>query len=78
MLLIPLKHVGRGNHFAFQPLQLSNITIFSYHLMLQVWYNPWIRKELIHSKFTIRINFWNGFSLSLNLLLLTKLEENSA
>ena len=39
----PFKHVGRHESFGFSTLQLSNNIITFYHLILQVWYNPWIR-----------------------------------
>ena len=73
-----LKHVGRVESVGFSTLKLSNITYLSYHPMLQVWYNPWIKESLSHSKFNIRSSFWNGFSLRLILLVLTKLEDNNA
>ena len=39
-----LKHVGRDESFIDRLVcqRLSNIIIASYHLMLQVRYNPWI------------------------------------
>ena len=48
-LILLWKHVvtyifGNNESFGFSTLQVSNITIISYHLMLQVWYNikSWI------------------------------------
>ena len=47
-------------------------SIDCYHLVMQVWYNLLIKDWLLHSKFGMRISFWNGFSLNLILLLLTE------
>ena len=37
-----LKYVARDESFGLSSLQLSNIIIASYHLLLQVRYNTWI------------------------------------
>ena len=50
------------NHLVIQPYTSSILLFFSYHLMLQVWYNLWIREYLLHSKFNKRRSFWIGFS----------------
>ena len=70
-----LKHVAMlvgVNHLDLQPCSSEIQLLLSYHLMLQVWYNPWIREQLLHSKFSMRRSFWNGFSLDLILLLVTR------
>jgi hypothetical protein len=43
-----LKHVGRVYHLVFQPYNLAILLWFSYHLMLQVWYNLWTKEYLLH------------------------------
>ena len=53
------------NHLVCQPQNRAIFLLLSYHLMSQVWCNPWIKEELLHLKFGIRRRFWNGFPLSL-------------
>ena len=67
-----LKDVGRGESFDFQPCSSPILLLLYYHLMLQMRYNPWIMEQLLRSKYSLSISFWNGSSLGLIILLLTR------
>ena len=69
-----LEHVGRGETFCFSTLQLSNITIAFLPPNVTSVEQPFDQGNNCFIHFNIR----NGFSLSLILLLLTRLEGNSA
>ena len=66
------------NHLGFQPCNWAISLLLSYHTMLQVWYNPWIRDNFFHSKFSVRRSFGMGSLLVWFFYCLPRLEENNA